>query len=92
MAHESGGDKTRSNVSENRFAESAAGKDGRVKTIYVNEIIPAFQATKGCRHEYLTLSPGDGKEAIWITIWDSKEAADEYEESGRFAHLIAYTH
>lgn len=58
------------------------------KNIYVNEIIPAFHETKGCRHAYLTLPSGEGNEAISITIWDSKEAAEEYELSGRFAHLL----
>ncbi|MGH2566852.1 MAG: antibiotic biosynthesis monooxygenase [Bacteroidota bacterium] len=64
------------------------GKMEEYKNIYMNEIIPAFYETKGCRHAYLTLPSEDSNEAISITIWDSKEAADEYELSGRFAYLL----
>ncbi len=58
------------------------------KNRYVNEVIPGFQQTKGCRHAYLTFGSEDNNQAFSVTIWDSREAAEEYERSGRFAHLL----
>lgn len=64
------------------------GKAREYRTLYINEIIPALQATNGCRHAYLMLGGDESREAISVTIWDSKEAAEEYESSGRFAFLL----
>lgn len=56
--------------------------------LYVNEIIPALQETKGCRHAYLIMPPKGGREAMSVTIWDTKEDADTYEKTGMFDNLV----
>ena len=56
--------------------------------LYLHEIIPALHETPGCRHAYLLMPPAENQEALSLTMWDSKEAADQYEQSGRFADLV----
>lgn len=67
------------------------GKLEEFKRLYENEIIPALQATKGCRHAYLTTPSSQGNEAISITIWDRKADAEAYEKSGLFGQLLEKT-
>lgn len=62
-------------------------KKDEFRELYVHKIIPALQATKGCRHAYLLMPDGDNTEAMSVTIWDSKAAAEEY-EAGGFSHLL----
>lgn len=56
--------------------------------LYVNEIIPALQETKGCLHAYLIMPSRGDNQSISVTIWDSKEDAAAYEQSGSFAALV----
>ena len=56
--------------------------------IYTEEVIPALKSVKGCRYAYLTTGVEDKEEAVSITIWDSKQAADDYEKSGIFNSLL----
>lgn len=58
--------------------------------IYKREIIPALQATDGCLHAYLmeNLQEKEQEEVISITIWESKEKAEQYEKSGQFDRLV----
>jgi quinol monooxygenase YgiN len=67
------------------------GKLDEFKKLYVEEIIPALRATKGCRYAYLTESIKDKNEVISVTIWDSKQDAENYEQSGRFGELVEKT-
>lgn len=67
------------------------GKLDEFKRLYELKIIPALQATRGCRHAYLTVPKGQGNEAISITIWNHKTDADAYEQSGLFARLLEKT-
>lgn len=62
-------------------------KQGEFREIYIHEIIPALEATKGCRHAYLLMPDREKSEAMSVTIWDSKSAAEEYEAAG-FAPLL----
>ena len=64
------------------------GKMGDFKKIYLEEIIPALKAVKGCRYAYLTTGVEDKEEAISITIWNSKQDADAYEKDGLFNSLL----
>ncbi|NIM15544.1 MAG: hypothetical protein GTO45_26490 [Candidatus Aminicenantes bacterium] len=66
---------------------------GKIKEfieIYKREIIPALQATDGCLHAYLmeNLQEKEQEEVISITIWESKEKAEQYEKSGEFNQLV----
>ncbi|MBI4418169.1 MAG: antibiotic biosynthesis monooxygenase [Ignavibacteriales bacterium] len=56
--------------------------------LYLNEIIPALQATAGCLHAYLIMPSRGSKESLSVTIWDSKESAEAYERNGQFATLV----
>jgi len=64
------------------------GKSDEFRKKYANEIVPALQSTRGCRYIYLTENLHDKNEVISLTIWDSKEDADTYENSGQFSGLV----
>jgi heme-degrading monooxygenase HmoA len=66
---------------------------GKIKEfieIYKREIIPALQATDGCLYAYLmeNLQEKEQEEVISVTIWESKEKAEQYEKSGEFNRLV----
>ncbi len=63
------------------------GKLNEFRQKYMEEIVPILQNTKGCRYIYLTESLQEENQVISMTIWDSKEDADEYEKSGLFSEL-----
>lgn len=57
-------------------------------SLYINEVIPALQQANGCLHAYLIM-PSRGKhESLSVTIWESRQSAEEYESSGLFAQLL----
>ena len=58
------------------------------RDIFIAEIIPELQKTKGCRYSYLIESMHQDNEVISLSIWDSKEDADAYEQDGTFDRLI----
>jgi quinol monooxygenase YgiN len=65
-------------------------KPGRLEefaALYNAEILPMLQRVHGCRYAFLTEGVTERNEVISITIWDHKEAADVYEESGLFRKL-----
>lgn len=64
------------------------GKENEFKRIYSEEIIPALLSITGCRYAYLTQSIQDQNKFISITIWDSKQNADLYENSGKFNEIV----
>lgn len=68
-------------------------QEGKLKEfieIYNREIIPALQATDGCLHAYLmeNLQEKEQEEVISVTIWESREKAEQYEKSGQFDRLV----
>ena len=63
------------------------GKMEEFRQIYTKEVIPALRDVKGCRYVYLAESRKEKNEAFSITIWDSKQDADDYEKSGLFDEL-----
>ncbi len=64
------------------------GKVDEFRHIYKNQIIPALNASPGCRYAYLIESLQNRHEIISVSIWENKKDADLYEESGRFAELV----
>ena len=62
-------------------------KKDEFRGLYIHEIIPALEATQGCRHAYLLMPDRDKSEAMSVTIWESKAAAEAY-EAGGFAPLL----
>ncbi|MFC1724065.1 antibiotic biosynthesis monooxygenase [candidate division KSB1 bacterium] len=55
---------------------------------YSSETIPALKKVKGCRFAYLTKSAEEKNEVVSVTLWDSREDAENYEKSGLFEELI----
>lgn len=64
------------------------GKLEELRKIYDEEIIPAFKSVKGCRYAYLTQSTKEENEVVSVTIWDTKEDAVNFENSGLYKQLI----
>ncbi len=57
------------------------------RELYAQEILPAIQAVKGCRQAFLAEGDAAEKEIYSITIWDSREDVERYEQSGLFERL-----
>jgi heme-degrading monooxygenase HmoA len=55
---------------------------------YSSETIPALKKVKGCRFAYLTESAEEKNEVVSVTLWDSREDAENYEKSGLFKELL----
>jgi heme-degrading monooxygenase HmoA len=68
-------------------AKIQEGKLGEFRHLYTKEVLPALKKTPGCRYAFLTEKIQEENEIISCTIWDSKEDAQHYEDSGRFAEL-----
>ena len=68
-----------------------AGHKDALRQQYEEEIIPALRLVKGCRYALLTDSAESANAILSITIWDSREHAEEYERSGRFEALVRKT-
>ncbi len=53
---------------------------------YNREIIPALQTVDGCLHAYLMerVQEGETREMISVTMWESGETAEQYEQDPRF--------
>jgi heme-degrading monooxygenase HmoA len=64
------------------------GKLDEFRQLFSKEIVPVLQRTGGCRYIYLTESLQDDDEIVSITVWDSKQEADAYEQSGQFEDLV----
>ena len=62
------------------------------KNIYIVEIIPILEATRGCSFAYLTEGIKDKNEFLSITVWEEKSFADNYEKSGKFLEQIEKVH
>jgi heme-degrading monooxygenase HmoA len=69
-------------------ANVQAGKVGAFGKIYTEKIIPALKQVDGFRHAFLVESTQDASEVLSVTVWESREKADEYEKSGRFSYLV----
>ncbi len=65
-----------------------SGKTNEFKILYNEEILPVLKLTHGCLYAYLTENLQSKREYISVTVWDSKEDADRYEQSGRFQELV----
>ncbi|MHB8568539.1 MAG: antibiotic biosynthesis monooxygenase family protein [Nitrososphaerales archaeon] len=80
-------------MSEPRFARRLAT---RVKPDRVDDFIsevrdkisPKLKQQNGIRRIYLLRSTDSSNEFISLTLWDSKEAAEEYEKSGPYKEIV----
>lgn len=56
--------------------------------LYAEKIIPALQQTPGCLYASLIKSDGRPEESISMTLWDTLEHAEAYEEGGLFQKMM----
>ena len=73
-----------------RVVELKIQKDklNEFKQLYSDVIIPAFKKTKGCIQAFLTQSINEENNFISMTIWESKEDAENFETLGSYKKLI----
>lgn len=69
-------------------ANVQAGKVGDFARIYTEKIIPTLKKVDGFKHAFLVESTQQSNEVLSVTVWESKEKADEYEKGGRFSYLV----
>jgi heme-degrading monooxygenase HmoA len=55
---------------------------------YDENVIAALRRQPGCSFASLLQNISDSKDCISVTIWESKEATEEYEKSGKFKALV----
>ena len=67
------------------------GKMDEFVTIYQQEILPMLKNVPGCRYAYLTTSSERKHEAISVTIWNSKQDVEHYENKGPFKTFLEKT-
>jgi quinol monooxygenase YgiN len=65
------------------------GKQDAFKQVYRSEIIPALKKVPGCRYAFLLRGTRGDHESLSITIWDSKQDSENYDNSGLFEQLTA---
>lgn len=68
-------------------AKIKPGKLEEFRRLYAEEIIPALRNVPGCRYAFLTESLEAQSEVISVTIWDTRQEAENYEQSGLFDQL-----
>ncbi len=68
-------------------AKIKPGKLEEFRRLYADEIMPALRDVPGCRYAFLTESLEAQSEVISVTIWDSRQDAENYEQSGLFDQL-----
>ncbi len=56
--------------------------------IYREEILPASHDVKGLRFRELLRGTDDPNEGISLTLWDSREALEEYERGETYHHFV----
>lgn len=64
------------------------GLSDEFEEIYRNAILPVLETVKGCRYVFLTQGTGSQSEFLSITLWDSKQDAQQYEQGGRYEELL----
>jgi quinol monooxygenase YgiN len=69
-------------------ARVVPGHYDEVREIYKREIGPGLQKIKGCKYAFLTQNLRQQDEIFSITIWENKQAADDYERSGMFNEYV----
>lgn len=55
---------------------------------YDENVITALRVQQGCSFATLLQNVNDPKDCISVTIWESKQATEVYEQSGRFKALV----
>jgi heme-degrading monooxygenase HmoA len=64
------------------------GKHWDFAHFYEDRVIPAMQETDGCLFASLLQPSGEEDESVSMTMWRSRELAEEYEKSGLYDQLL----
>ncbi len=64
-------------------------KSAEFRFIFENEVLPQLRSTAGCLYVYLVENVEQKDEWLSVSVWNSKEDADHYEQSGVFDRLRA---
>lgn len=64
------------------------GKMRDLATFFEERIIPALEATPGCLYASLLQPSRDDDECVSMTMWRSRQAAEDYEKSGLYDQLL----
>ena len=59
-----------------------------LREFYAHRIVPALDNVTGCRYAALAQSLHHPDQCISITLWDSQNASEEYEQRGVFQQLM----
>ncbi len=57
------------------------------KNIYSEKIIPELNNIPGCLYAFLIGNMSEDNDVMSVTIWDSREEAENYEKNGKFEDL-----
>jgi len=72
----------------------AQDKEDEFQELYRSEILPTLKTVKGCRYAFLSQGIPTDNEWLSVTVWDSQQDGDDYENSGVFDTLtekVAHT-
>jgi heme-degrading monooxygenase HmoA len=72
----------------------AEGKNEEFQKLYSTIIVPTLMTVQGCQYAFLSKGTPENNEWLSVTIWDSREDAENYESSGVFDSLtekVAHT-
>lgn len=64
-----------------------AGKIEEFRSLYRDHVLPVLRQYPGCMVVQLAQSVADRQQFISVTVWNTREAAQDYEQSGAFEKL-----
>lgn len=64
------------------------GAEEEFAEIYNSEILPELKQIEGCKYAFLVDNSGNNGEMLSLSIWDSQEHIDRYEEEGIFEGFL----
>ena len=63
-------------------------REGAFTATYAERIFPALARTTGCLYAALVVNARKRERAMSVSLWDSKDDADAYEQSGLYRELL----
>lgn len=63
------------------------GKEAEFQRLYHENVLPVLRGVRGCRYVYLTKSASEPGKFLSVTIWETKQDAEAYEQGGIFQQL-----
>jgi quinol monooxygenase YgiN len=63
-------------------------REGEFTETYAGRIFPALARTAGCHYAALVVNAQKRERAVSVSLWESKDDADAYEQSGLYRELL----